>query len=110
MSGSSSASSDDEQDPSQGGVQKTQRKKSSTKRSLDLQRKISLSKLREEKKETKLRKNKVLDHSEFMVEYNINSCLTSIRLFFFFIISFKFKAYVLIRKFFFFLLLNRFFF
>ncbi|XP_070490926.1 inositol-trisphosphate 3-kinase A-like [Chironomus tepperi] len=65
MSGSSSASSDDEQDPSQEGVQKTQRKKSSTKRTLDLQRKISLSKLREEKKEPKLHnlQNAVENHN-----------------------------------------------
>jgi len=65
MSGSSSASSDDEQDPSQDGVQKTQRKKSSTKRSLDLQRKISLSKVREEKKESRLhnQQNAVENHN-----------------------------------------------
>ncbi|KAL7018292.1 hypothetical protein ACKWTF_010711 [Chironomus riparius] len=62
MSGSSSASSDDEQDPSQDGVQKTQRKKSSTKRSLDLQRKISLSKVREDKKESRLQ-NAVENHN-----------------------------------------------
>jgi hypothetical protein len=65
MSGSSSASSDDEQDPSQDGVQKTQRKKSSTKRSLDLQRKISLSKVREDKKESRLhnQQNAVENHN-----------------------------------------------
>lgn len=64
MSGSSSASSDDEQDvdTSQEGVQKTQRKKSSTKRSLDLQRKISLSKVREERKESRL-PNSVDNHN-----------------------------------------------
>jgi carboxylesterase type B len=51
MSDSSSASDDEEQEP-RDGVQKTQqRKKSSTKRSLDLQRKISLNKLKEERKE-----------------------------------------------------------
>lgn len=48
MSDSSSAE-DDEQEPTHTEeVHKTQRKKSSTKRSLDLQRKISLNKLKEE--------------------------------------------------------------
>jgi hypothetical protein len=48
MSDSSSAS-DDEQEARPDEQQKTQRKKSSTKRSLDLQRKISLNKLKEER-------------------------------------------------------------
>lgn len=48
MSDSSSAS-DDEQEPRSDEPHKTQRKKSSTKRSLDLQRKISLNKLKEER-------------------------------------------------------------
>jgi hypothetical protein len=50
MTGSSSASSDDEQEPATNdGIEKRQRKKSSKKRSLDLQRKISLNKLKEER-------------------------------------------------------------
>jgi hypothetical protein len=52
MSDSSSASDDEQETPSQEEVPKTQRKKSSTKRSLDLQRKISLNKLKEERKES----------------------------------------------------------
>lgn len=56
MSGSDSGSgSDDEQEKfvasNDGAAHKPPRKKSSTKRSLDMQRKISLSKLRDEKKE-----------------------------------------------------------
>lgn len=58
MSGTDSASSDDEQERDEpnatDGVRKTQRKKSSKRRSLDLQRKISLSKLKEEQKEKEL--------------------------------------------------------
>lgn len=48
MSDSSSAS-DDEQETRTDESHKTQRKKSSTKRSLDLQRRISLNKLKEER-------------------------------------------------------------
>lgn len=56
MSASDSGSgSDDEQEktttPNDGNSHKPPRKKSSTKRSLDMQRKISLSKMRDEKKE-----------------------------------------------------------
>ena len=54
MSGSDSGSgSDDEQEKTitMNHIDKPPRKKSSTKRSLDMQRKISLSKLRDEKKE-----------------------------------------------------------
>lgn len=56
MSDSSSAS-DDEQEPHSEEIQKTQRKKSSTKRSLDLQRKLSLNKLKEERKESQQQQN-----------------------------------------------------
>lgn len=56
MSDSSSAS-DDEQEPHSEEIQKTQRKKSSTKRSLDLQRKLSLNKLKEERKESQQQNN-----------------------------------------------------
>ena len=78
MSGSSSASSDDEQDPSQDGVQKTQRKKSSTKRTLDLQRKISLSKVREERKESRLQhqQNAVENHNNNNINTNNSAGIT----------------------------------
>lgn len=56
---SSGSGSDDEQERNNENVQqKTQRKKSSTKRSLDLQRKISQTKLREERKESKQQQQK----------------------------------------------------
>lgn len=79
MSGSSSASSDDEQDPSNDGVQKTQRKKSSKRRSLDQQRRISLSKMREEKKEARLQKLHSQQHESeenHTNNNNINSDVT----------------------------------
>lgn len=73
MSGNSSASSDDEQEPSPDGVQKTQRKKSSKRRSLDLQRRISLTKLREEKKEARLHKHQNNQHLQDGSEENHNN-------------------------------------
>jgi hypothetical protein len=55
MSDNEGSGSDDEQEQNEEAPQqhKTQRKKSSTKRTLDLQRKISQSKLKEERKESK---------------------------------------------------------
>ena len=61
MSDSSSAS-DDEQEPHSEEIQKTQRKKSSTKRSLDLQRKLSLNKLKEERKESQQQQQNNTNH------------------------------------------------
>lgn len=64
MSDSSSAdNTDDEQEPRSDEPHKTQRKKSSTKRSLDLQRKISLNKLKEEREnQTQQQNNNSVNH------------------------------------------------
>jgi hypothetical protein len=75
MGSDSGSGTDDEREKATKDVEvgsKPQRKKSSTKRSLDMQRKISLSKLKEEKKENTQNSPTSLDSTESSPSPHIN--------------------------------------